>query len=135
MIGEVPTGFPELQRPILTEGFPDAILQSALILARVNSIDSLLTLLVADSMTRTQHNSDRELLGQGVGNVGAGLLGAMPGAGATMRTVLNVRVGGRTVLSGALHAVLLLAFIFGLGPLVARVPEVWPCRRPADRVR
>ena len=123
VIGEVPTGFPEPQWPVLSGGFLFEMLEPALILALVNSIDSLLTSLVADSMTRTQHNSDRELFGQGVGNVAAGLLGIMPGAGATMRTVLNVRVGGRTAISGALHAVLLLAFIFGLGPLVERVPE------------
>ena len=123
VIGEVPTGLPEPQWPVLSGGFLFKMLEPALILALVNSIDSLLTALVADSMTRTQHNSDRELFGQGVGNVAAGLLGVMPGAGATMRTILNVRVGGRTVLSGALHAVLLLAFIFGLGPLVERVPE------------
>ena len=123
VIGEVPTGFPEPQWPVLSGGFLFKMLEPALILALVNSIDSLLTSLVADSMTRTQHNSDRELFGQGVGNVAAGLLGVMPGAGATMRTILNVRVGGRTAISGALHAVLLLAFIFGLGPLVERVPE------------
>ena len=123
VVGAVPTGLPEPQWPTLSGGFLFKILEPALILALVNSIDSLLTSLVADSMTRTQHNSDRELFGQGMGNVAAGLLGVMPGAGATMRTVLNVRVGGRTPLSGALHAVILLAFMFGLGPLVERVPE------------
>ena len=123
VVGAVPTGLPELQWPTLSGGFLFKMLEPALILALVNSIDSLLTSLVADSMTRTQHNSDRELFGQGMGNVAAGLLGVMPGAGATMRTVLNVRVGGRTPLSGALHAVILLAFMFGLGPLVERVPE------------
>ena len=101
VIGEVPTGFPEPQWPVLSGGFLFKMLEPALILALVNSIDSLLTSLVADSMTRTQHNSDRELFGQGVGNVAAGLLGVMPGAGATMRTILNVRVGGRTAISGA----------------------------------
>ena len=123
VVGAVPTGLPEPQWPTLSGGFLFKILEPALILALVNSIDSLLTSLVADSMTRTQHNSDRELFGQGMGNVAAGLLGVMPGAGATMRTMLNVRVGGRTPLSGALHAVILLAFMFGLGPLVERVPE------------
>ena len=122
VIGAVPTGFPELQRPVLSEGFLGAMLQPALILALVNSIDSLLTALVADSMTRTQHNSDRELLGQGIGNLVAGLLGVMPGAGATMRTVVNVRAGGRTPLSGALHALILLGCMFGFGPLVERIP-------------
>ncbi len=123
IIGEVPTSLPALQWPVLSSGFVADMLQAALILALVNSLDSLLTSLVADSMTRTQHNSDRELFGQGVGNVVAGLLGAMPGAGATMRTVLNIRVGGRTPLSGALHALILLACMFGLGPLVEQIPE------------
>ncbi len=123
VIGAVPTGFPELQWPALSGGFLTDMLQPALILALVNSIGSLLVSLVADSMTRTQHNSDRELFGQGVGNLVAGLLGVMPGAGATTRTVINVRVGGRTPLSGALHAVILLAFMFGLGPFVERIPE------------
>ena len=79
VIGAVPTGLPELQWPALSGGFLTDMLQPALILALVNSIGSLLTSLVADSMTRTQHNSDRELFGQGVGNVVAGLLGIMPG--------------------------------------------------------
>ena len=86
--------------PLEALGVLADILQAALILALVNSIDSLLTSLIADSMTRTRHNSNRELFGQGVGNVAAGLLGVLPGGGATMRTVLNVRVGGRTPLSG-----------------------------------
>ena len=123
VIGQVPTGLPELHRPVFSEGFLVEMLEPALILALVNSIDSLLTSLVADSMTRTQHNSDRELFGQGIGNMVAGLAGVMPGAGATMRTVLNIRVGGRTPVSGALHALILLACMFGLGPLVERIPE------------
>ena len=123
VVGAVPIGPPSLQWPVLPAGFLADMLQPALILALVNSIDSLLTSLIADSMTRTQHNSDRELVGQGVGNIVAGLLGVLPGGGATMRTVLNVRVGGRTPVSGALHAVILLAFMFGLGPFVERIPD------------
>ena len=126
VLGAVPMGLPVLHWPAVpleALGVLADILQAALILALVNSIDSLLTSLIADSMTRTRHNSNRELFGQGVGNVAAGLLGVLPGGGATMRTVLNVRVGGRTPLSGGLHALILLAFGLGLGPLVERIPH------------
>ena len=74
-------------------------------------------------MTRTRHNSDRELLGQGIGNTIAGLFGAIPGAGATMRTVVNIRTGGRTKLSGMIHALLLLAVVISLAPLAAKIPH------------
>jgi SulP family sulfate permease len=83
----------------------------------------LLTSLVADSLTKTLHDSDKELVGQGIGNFAAGLLGALPGAGATMRTVVNVRAGGRTAISGMLHAIILLGLALGLGPIVAYVPN------------
>jgi SulP family sulfate permease len=96
---------------------------AALILALLGSIDSLLTSLIADSVTRTYHESDRELIGQGIGNAIAGLFGAIPGAGATMRTVVNVRAGGRTPISGALHAVVLLAIVLGLAGLASHIPH------------
>lgn len=99
------------------------IIKFSLILAFLGSIDSLLTSLIADSVTRTHHNSDRELLGQGIGNIIAGLFGAIPGAGATMRTVVNVRAGGRTPISGALHAVVLLFMVLGLGSLAELIPH------------
>ncbi len=123
IIGEVPTGLPELQLPALSLDVLPHILQPAFILALLGSIDSLLTSLVADSITREQHDSDRELIGQGIGNIAAGLIGGLPGAGATMRTVVNVRAGGRTPLSGALHALVLLALVLGLGPLAEHIPH------------
>ncbi|NOQ69393.1 MAG: STAS domain-containing protein, partial [Gammaproteobacteria bacterium] len=79
--------------------------------------------LVADNVTRTQHKSDRELIGQGIGNTIAGLFGGLPGAGATMRTVVNVKAGGRTPISGALHAVILLAIVLGAGSLASDIPK------------
>ena len=91
LIGHIPTGLPDLYLPIFSSGNIPAIIQAALILALLGSIDSLLTSLVADSITRTKHDSDRELVGQGIGNMVAGLIGGLPGAGATMRTVVNVR--------------------------------------------
>ena len=119
----MPTGLPELQLPTLSFEVLPRILQPAFILALLGSIDSLLTSLVADSITRDRHDSDRELIGQGIGNMAAGLIGGLPGAGATMRTVVNVRAGGRTPLSGALHALVLLALVLGLGPLAEHIPH------------
>lgn len=123
VIGEVPTGWPQIQIPNLAMSDLPGIVQPALILALLGSIDSLLTSLVADAITRTRHDSNRELIGQGIGNMAAGLIGAIPGAGATMRTVVNVRAGGRTRLSGALHAVILLALVLGLGPVAEQIPH------------
>ncbi|VAX32209.1 Na(+)-dependent bicarbonate transporter BicA, partial [hydrothermal vent metagenome] len=97
---------------------------SALILAVLGSIDSLLTSLVADNMVRTHHDSDRELIGQGIGNTIAGIFGGLPGAGATMRTVVNIRAGGRTPISGALHAIVLLSVVLGAGTLARYIPHV-----------
>jgi SulP family sulfate permease len=74
-------------------------------------------------MTRTRHNSNKELIGQGIGNTVAGLFGAIPGAGATMRTVINIRTGGLTKLSGIIHALLLIAVVLLLGPLAAKIPH------------
>lgn len=123
VIGDVPTGLPALRIPSVELASLPAIVEPALILALLGSIDSLLTSLVADSITRSRHDSNRELIGQGIGNVAAGLIGALPGAGATMRTVVNVRAGGRTRLSGALHALILLALVLGLGPIAEQIPH------------
>lgn len=123
VIGDVPTGLPDLHLPIFAIVDLPSIVQPAFVLALLGSIDSLLTSLVADSITRTRHKSNRELIGQGIGNMVAGLIGGLPGAGATMRTVVNVRAGGRTPLSGALHALILLALVLGLGPLAEKVPH------------
>ena len=123
VLGEVPSGLPELRLPVLTTALLIDMLVSAVMLAALGSIDSLLTSLVADNVTRTHHQSDRELVGQGIGNFAAGLLGGLPGAGATMRTMVNVNAGGRTPLSGMLHALVLLAFVLGAGWVVSEVPH------------
>ena len=94
-----------------------------MIIALLGSIDSLLTSLIADSMTRTSHNPNRELVGQGIGNTIAGLIGGLPGAGATMGTVVNLRAGGRTQVSGVLRAAILLALVLGLGKYVEAIPH------------
>lgn len=94
----------------------------ALTLAGLGSIDTLLTSVVADNVTKTKHNSNKELVGQGIGNMAAGLFSGIPGAGATMRTMVNIKSGGRTQLSGMVHALLLLAILLGLGKYVQYVP-------------
>jgi SulP family sulfate permease len=123
VIGDIPTGLPSMQLPVFSADEFATIIKFSLILAFLGSIDSLLTSLIADSVTRTHHKSDRELLGQGIGNIIAGLFGAIPGAGATMRTVVNVRAGGRTPISGALHALVLLLMVLGLGGLAELIPH------------
>ena len=123
VIGAVPTGLPEFFIPDITPGFIASALQPAFILALLGSIDSLLTSLVADSITRTRHNPNRELMGQGLGNLVAGVVGALPGAGATMGTVVNIRAGGRTPVSGALRSIVLLALVLGLGQIAEPIPH------------
>jgi SulP family sulfate permease len=98
-------------------------LSRALVIAALGSIDSLLTSLVADNITGTQHNSDKELIGQGIGNTLAGLFGALPGAGATVRTVVNVKSGGSSATAGVTHSLLMLAVILGAGNLAAHIPH------------
>ncbi len=123
ILGEIPTGFPSFIMPEFTTGTFAIVLEAAVLLAVLGAIDSLLTSLVADNMTRTRHDSDKELIGQGIGNTVAGFFGAIPGAGATMRTVINIRTGGATKLSGMLHAVLLLLVVISLAPLAAKIPH------------
>ena len=123
VLGTIPSGLPDLHPPLIDLAHLSAVTQTALVLAALGAIDTLLTSLVADNLTKTEHHPDRELRGQGIGNLVAGLLGGIPGAGATMRTVVNVRAGGRTRLSGVIHALLLLAMALGLGPLAAHIPH------------
>lgn len=127
-IGNIPAGLP---MPFFTKVQLDGIdwasvleasLLPGLTLAGLGSIDTLLTSVVADNITKTKHNSNQELIGQGIGNAVAGLFCGLAGAGATMRTVVNVKSGGRTQISGMIHAVLLLAILLGLGSLVKYVP-------------
>ena len=123
ILGDIPTGFPQFSLPAFTAETLPIVLEAAIILAVLGSIDSLLTSLVADNMTGTRHKSNVELVGQGVGNAVAGLFGAIPGAGATMRTVVNIRSGGGTRLSGMTHALLLLAVVISLAPLAEKIPH------------
>lgn len=122
-IGEIPRGLPSLQMPTFNVNELADMLRYGLMLGVLGAIDSLLTSLVADSISRTQHDSDKELIGQGIGNLLSGLFGGLPGAGATMRTVVNVQAGGKTPLSGIIHALALLLVVFWAGPLTAQIPN------------
>ena len=123
VIGEIPTGLPSFQMPVIDSALLIQMIISGLMLAGLGSIDSLLTSLVADNVTRSQHKPDRELIGQGIGNTIAGLFGGLPGAGATMRTVVNVKAGGRTPISGALHSAVLLIIVLGASSLATDIPK------------
>ena len=122
-IGDIPQGFPQLQIPRLNLNQIRDIVSYALMLATLGAIDSLLTSLVADNITRTRHDSEQELIGQGIGNVLSGLFGGLPGAGATMRTVINVQAGGKTPLSGMFHALILLCIVLWAGETTAQIPN------------
>lgn len=121
-IGSISAGLPEFRMPLISFDAIPVMFTSALMLAVLGSIDSLLTSLVADNITGTQHRSDRELIGQGIGNAIVGLFGGLPGAGATMRTMVNIKAGGTGPMSGVIHAVILLAIITGLGFLFEDIP-------------
>ena len=123
VIGEVPTGLPEFMLPNLSGGFLLDAVAPAVTIALLGSIDTLLTALVVDSMTNTRHNPNRALLGQGIGNIASGLIGGLPGAGATLDSIVNIRAGGRTQVSSVLRAGILLALVLGLAPLVEKIPH------------
>lgn len=124
-IEEIPLGLPMPHIEIFT-GFSLSevvpFIFSALSLAILGCIDSLLTSVVADNMTKTKHNPNKELVGQGIGNSVAAIFGGLPGAGATIRTVVNINSGGKTRLSGMLAAIVVLAVVLALGPLASKIP-------------
>lgn len=125
MIGDIPTGFPALQIGSMFSVDPKYftfIVLSGVTLALLGSIDSLLTSVIADNLTKDQHNSRAELIGQGIGNVIASMFGGIPGAGATKGTVVAINVGAKTRLSGITHGLFQLAALLGLGSLAAYIP-------------
>ncbi len=124
-IDQIPGGFPIPNLNIFTEfefGQISPYIFTALTLAFLGAIDSLLTSVVADNMTKTKHNPNKELMGQGIGNSVAAIFGGIPGAGATIRTVVNIKSGGTTRLSGMIAAVLLLVILLALGPVASQIP-------------
>ena len=125
IIGNIPEGLPALHIDALDHidfSDPMLIIVPGLTLAALGTIDSLLTSIVADNMTKTQHNSNKELIGQGIGNMASAVIGGIPGAGATMRTVVNINSGGKTKLSGVIHGVALLLVLIGAGTYARLIP-------------
>ena len=124
-IQEIPGGFPMPHFEIfsnLSIGMISPYIFTALTLALLGCIDSLLTSVVADNMTKTKHKPNKELVGQGIGNSVAALFGGIPGAGATIRTVVNINSGGKTKLSGMVASLLLLVILLALGPIASQIP-------------
>lgn len=125
LIGDMPKGIPKLKIDSLLQiRFSDInlVLIPAITLAGIGAIDSLLTSVVADNLTKTRHRSNKELIGQGLGNISAALFGGLVGAGATMRTVVNIKSGGTGRLSGVIHVAILLLTLLGLGKYVSYIP-------------
>ena len=121
-IGVIPNSLPEFSFPSFGIDQSKDILVLSITLALLGTIDTLLTSLVADSITKTKHNPNKELIGQGIGNTIISLVGGIAGAGATMRTVINVKSGGTTRLSGIIHAITLLCIMLFLAPIASQIP-------------
>jgi len=121
-IGEIPTGLPNIQLPTFSIDQWQVMLIDAIVLGMLGCIDALLTSVVADSITRKRHNSDKELIGQGIGNIMSGLFGGLPGAGATMGTVVSIQAGARTALAGLVRAGILLIVIMWAADLTSVIP-------------
>ncbi|MEG4939557.1 bicarbonate transporter BicA [Microcoleus sp. F4-D5] len=121
-IGAIPVGLPPLQLPTFSPGQITVMFVDAVMLGMLGCIDTLLTAVVADSLTRTEHKSDKELIGQGIGNIVSGLCGGLPGAGATMGTVVNIQTGATSALSGLTRALVLLVVVLGAAKLTEPIP-------------
>ncbi|NCF57106.1 MAG: STAS domain-containing protein [Bacteroidetes bacterium] len=124
-IEQIPSGFPFPVTEIFTGfklGNVSPYIFTALTLALLGSIDSLLTSVVADNITKTKHKPNKELIGQGIGNSIGAIFGGLPGAGATIRTVVNINSGGKTKLSGMVSGIMLLFILLALGPIASKIP-------------
>ncbi|WP_282135033.1 SulP family inorganic anion transporter [Seonamhaeicola maritimus] len=124
-IEEIPSGLPLPNLEIFTQFKLSSLtpyIFTALTLSLLGAIDSLLTSVVADNMTKTKHKPNKELVGQGIGNSIAAVFGGIPGAGATIRTVVNITSGGKTKLSGMIAGLLLFVILLGLGPIASKIP-------------
>ena len=124
-IREIPSGFPIPNFEIFQFFSLKAIsphIFTAIALAFLGAIDSLLTSVVADNMTKTKHSPNKELVGQGIGNSIAAVFGGLPGAGATIRTVVNINAGGKTKLSGMIAGIMLLVIMLGFSSVASKIP-------------
>jgi SulP family sulfate permease len=122
-IGELASGFPQLRLPYFELDDLKVMFVDAAVLGMLGCIDALLTAVIADSITRTEHDSNKELIGQGLGNLVSGLFGGLPGAGATMGTVVNIQAGGRSALSGISRALILMLVILAFKDLASEIPQ------------
>ena len=122
VVGAISSELPSFNLPVWENDLAGEMIKSALLIATLSTLDSLMTSLTVDSISNDFHDSDQELVGQGVGNFVAGLFGALPGGGATMRTVTNLRAGGTTPLSGILHSLFILAIVLWAGEYTAYIP-------------
>lgn len=122
VVGAISGDLPSLNLPIWDNALAGEMVKSALLIATLSTLDSLMTSLTVDTISNDFHDSDQELVGQGIGNFVAGLFGALPGGGATMRTITNLRAGGTTPLSGILHALFILAIVLWAGEYTAYIP-------------
>lgn len=122
VLGAIPIGLPRVIVPRLAPGMALELVIDGVVLGLLGCIDSLLTAMIADSLTRDHHDSNRELIGQGIGNIVSGLFGGLPGAGATMGTVVNIQTGARSPWSAIIRSVLLFAVAVGIAPLLRNVP-------------
>jgi SulP family sulfate permease len=122
-IGELASGFPQLRLPYFELDDLRVMFVDAAVLGMLGCIDALLTAVIADSITRTEHDSNKELIGQGIGNLVSGLFGGLPGAGATMGTVVNIQAGGRSALSGISRALILMLVILAFKDLASQIPQ------------
>lgn len=121
-IGVIETGLPKLQMPTFTPTSVTIMLVDGVMLGMLGCIDTLLTAVIADSLTRTEHKSDKELIGQGIANLVSGLCGGLPGAGATMGTVVNIQTGAQTAISGITRALVLLVVVLGAAGVTQSIP-------------
>jgi SulP family sulfate permease len=121
-IGEIDIGLPSLVLPEFTAAQIQVMIIDAMVLGMLGCIDSMLTSVIADNLTRTEHKSDKELIGQGLGNIMSGLFGGIPGAGATMGTVVNIQGGAKSAFSGVFRVAFLLIAVFGASGLIEEIP-------------
>jgi len=121
-IGEIPIELPSINLPTFTQDQVMRMILDGMVLGTLGCIDSLLTSVIADSLTREEHKSNKELVGQGIGNLVSGLFGGLPGAGATMGTVVNIQTGARSAWSGVVRAVVLIVVVLGAARLTEHIP-------------
>lgn len=121
-LGEIPMGLPRFQVPTFTAGQMTTMFVNGVMLGLLGCIDTLLTAVIADSLTRTEHKSDKELVGQGIGNIVSGICGGLPGAGATMGTVVNIQTGATSAVSGLSRALILLVVVLGAARYTQPIP-------------